>query len=148
MEESKMTFQEEQGPGRQRGGPNKSCRNSFLRGGKEGWVKVSLAKDLKTMLTKAEDGQILEVEDVLSLWKIILEAIVLQKPRAAFKATKPMFGAKGMKASAQALKILEDLLSVELRVIREDATLGIKPKLNTEERGLAELKLQEPLPNM
>ncbi|KAL6001720.1 hypothetical protein ACLOJK_007461 [Asimina triloba] len=39
-------------------------------------------------------------------------------------------------------KILEDLLLVESRVIRENATLGLDPELDNEGKGPTELKLQ------
>ncbi|KAL6004322.1 hypothetical protein ACLOJK_004871, partial [Asimina triloba] len=46
---------------------------------------------------------------------------------------------------AQVLKILEDQLPIELRAIREDATLGIESRLDIERRGPVELKLREKL---
>ncbi|KAL5973482.1 hypothetical protein ACLOJK_030133 [Asimina triloba] len=71
MEESKKTFQDEL-----------EAREEEARRAR---VKVSPVKDSKFMLVEVEDNRILEVEDALLLWVILLEVVDSKKPRAAYE---------------------------------------------------------------
>ncbi|KAL5987327.1 hypothetical protein ACLOJK_038492 [Asimina triloba] len=58
-----------------------------------------LTKDTKAILVVDEEGQILEVEDVLSLRVVLLEVARLKRPQAVPKATRSKPGAKNDEAS-------------------------------------------------
>ncbi|KAL6004541.1 hypothetical protein ACLOJK_005096 [Asimina triloba] len=54
-------------------------------------MKVSLAEGPRAVLVKANDGKMLEVEDVLPLWVVIPRAVGLLRLPATSKASKPLF---------------------------------------------------------
>ncbi|KAL5978364.1 hypothetical protein ACLOJK_029481 [Asimina triloba] len=86
-------------------------------------MEVSPMKDPRVVLIETDDGKMLEVEDALPLIAIIHEAVDLLRLPVASKDSRP---------PSEALKILEDLLPVESRAIRENVILGLKLVLDYE----------------